>query len=302
MKFSIVVFSILAIVAASVVTSEAQGTVKKSGFVYPKVRRVNKTWSFKSAKAKGNVTYADPYYWLEGDGENKEIQQFVSDQTNLTEKYMQGCKNKDEIVNSLLEASTFENYVYAQYVTPTNGKSFYLYAITTTGDEPPLLYTASVSEFQAAKKTNFATPPGNLFLNVSLLSSDASASLNTIVVSPNGKIFGYQLTEGGVNNTWYFRSFQSPLTKAKTFPNGGEGRLKDFLPFSSIDNIFWSPDSKGIFYSTVADSNGGTNTKLSYKVRHHVWGTDNTQDITLFDSKNAGEYGENCYFYMKVSP
>jgi len=41
---------------------------------YPKVRRVNKTWSYKSAKAKGNVTYADPYYWLEGSVKEKEIQ------------------------------------------------------------------------------------------------------------------------------------------------------------------------------------------------------------------------------------
>ena len=77
---------------------------------YPSVHRVNKTWSYRSAKAKGNVTYADPYYWLEATGKNTEIQNFVSDQTKVTEDYIKGCKNKDKIDASLLEASTFDKY------------------------------------------------------------------------------------------------------------------------------------------------------------------------------------------------
>ncbi|PWN33211.1 alpha/beta-hydrolase [Meira miltonrushii] len=134
---------------------------------------------------------------------------------------MKGCKNKDTIVESLLEASNYDNYRYVKLISLNIG--------------------ASVTEFQAAKKTNFATLPGRLFLNESLLSSDGSASIGLVTVSPNGEIFSYQVLEGGVNSIWH--------------PT----------------------------------------------IRHHVWGTDNAQDVTLFDSKNAGEYGEDCYFYMELS-
>ncbi|PWN33210.1 alpha/beta-hydrolase [Meira miltonrushii] len=181
------------------------------------------------------------------------------------------------------------------------GKPFYLYGYRSIGDQPPLWYTVTVAEFQSAKKTNFATPLGRLFLNESLLSSDDSVSIVYTSVSPNGKTFAYQVSQGGDGDTWYFRSFDILLTRAKTTPRGGEGRLKDFIPLLAQDMIYWTPDSKSFFYSSIADSNGGTNPKHSYKVRHHILGTDSKQDVTVFDSKNAGEFGEDYGRWLIVA-
>jgi len=269
---------------------------------YPKVHRVNKTWSYRSAKANVNVTYADPYYWLEGSSKDKDIQQFVADQTKVTETYIQSCKNKNAIEQSLTEASTFDKYKYMVLISSNNGGTpFYLYQVIRTGDNPPVWYTATVEEFQAAKKTNFQPIPGKPFLDEALLSPDGEANILLWNTSPDGKIFGYLVIENGEVGTWFFRSFTSPLITAKTKPLGGEGRLKDILPVSA-DKISWTLDSKGIFYPKTVNSNEGTNTDLGYKIVYHAWGTDNAKDITIFDSKNAGKYASQSYYYTSISP
>jgi len=84
---------LLTLLAQSVILITAEVVKNQKAYssprlVYPKVHRVNKTWSFRSAKANGNVTYSDPYVWLEGDSSEPDIQQFIKDQNTLTEKYM----------------------------------------------------------------------------------------------------------------------------------------------------------------------------------------------------------------------
>lgn len=299
-------FSCLFIVLLALVTNAQNNGMKQVSIVkpptYPKVHRVNKTWSYRSAKAKGNVTYSDPYYWLEATGKNKDIEQFVDDQTKATETYIQGCKSKKAIDQSLLEASTFDKYKNVALVSSNiGGTPFYLYQVIRSGDQPPVWYTATVAEFQAAKKNNFQPLPGKPFLNEALLSTDGLASILIWNTSPDGKIFGYLVIENGEVGTWFFRQFTSPLVTAKTRPLGGEGRLKDILPVSA-DQISWMPDSKGIFYPKTVSSDEGTATDLGYKIVYHAWGTDNSKDITIFDSKNAGEEGGNTYYFTYMSP
>jgi prolyl oligopeptidase PreP (S9A serine peptidase family) len=270
--------------------------------VYPKVHQVNKTWSFRSAKANGNVTYFDPFYWLEGDSDDTEIKKFISDQLNVTETYIQGCKNKDAIIDSLTQASSYEKYSTVTLVTPNTGETpFYLYILTRSGDQLPLWYTASVEEFQNAKKSNFESPPGKLFLDESKLSADGSSRIAINFNSPDGKVFGYLVSNPDTVAKWYFRNFTSTLINPKTYPEGGEGRFIDIL--SPSDNyIRWSNDSKSLFYPQVEDSNNGTNPNLGYQIRYHVLGNDKSNDITIFDSKNAGEHGLNTAYFLNSSP
>ncbi|PWN31724.1 alpha/beta-hydrolase [Meira miltonrushii] len=274
------------LVAFLIVAAKSQDNVVKktsNSLVYPKVHRVSKTWSYRSAKAKGNVTYADPYFWLEGSAKEKDIQQFVADQTKLTEQYIQGCKSKDAIIKSLTEANSFDSF-------------------THSSDEAPMWYTASFKEFAAAKQNNFQSPPGKKFLNESLLSSDGSQAIIRTSVSPDGNIFGYQVVGADGVANWYFRHFNSPLLAAKTTPAGGEGSLNDMISLGAPDSLFWMPDSKAFFYSQIVDSNGGTNTDHGYKVRYHIWGTNSTKDVTIFDTKNAGSHGSDNYYYLNLSP
>ncbi|PWN33213.1 alpha/beta-hydrolase [Meira miltonrushii] len=299
-------FLLFVLLAVNAYGIEQDNGMEKVSFVksptYPKVHRVNQTWSYQSANARGNITYSDPYFWLEATGKNKEIEQFVDDQTNVTETYIQGCHNKQVIEQSLLEASTFDKYKNVALVSSNNGGTpFYLYQVIRSGDHAPVWYTATVAEFQDAKKNNFQPLPGKPFLDEALLSADGVASILIWNTSPDGKIFSYLVIESGEVGTWFFRRFTSPLITAKTKPLGGEGRLKDILPVSS-DQISWTPDCKGIFYPKTVSSDDGTNTDLGYKIVYHAWGTDNAEDITIFDSKNAGEYGDITYYFTSMSP
>ncbi|PWN33212.1 prolyl oligopeptidase [Meira miltonrushii] len=265
MQLLLTVSAFLMVLSASVANAEAQEKAVKAGLTYPKVHRVTKMWSYRSAKAKGNVTYSDPYFWLEGSSKDKSIQQFITDQSKVTEDYVQGCRNKGAIIESLTAASNYDSYGSVSLVSSnTGGSSFYIFSLSRSGNQPPVWYTASVAEFQAAKRENFATPPGEPFLDEALLSTDGSARILYTRVSPNGKIFSYLVIGAGEVGDWYFRYFDSILiNKSKAFLAGGQD--------------------------------------LGYKIRYHVWGTNSSRDITVFDSKNAGEYGSVSYYYTHVS-
>lgn len=269
---------------------------------FPKVHRVNKTWLYRSAKAKGNLTYSDPYFWLEGSKEDKDVQQFIVDQTKTTETYIQGCKGKNATIEALKEANQYDKYSYVKYISSNKGGNpFYLYSLVRAGTDGTVWYTASIAEFETAKKENFQNPSGKKFLNETLLSADGSANVLYVNTSPDGKIFSYLVIGAGDVGTWYFRNFDSPLVHAKTFPEGGEGKLKDTLPISA-DQIYWTPDSKGIFWSNTVETDEGTNSILGSKIRYHVWGVVQSKDVIVFDSKRAGDLGEYSFFFTYLSP
>lgn len=299
--FVITLITLTGIEARSGVSKRA--AVPTSQIVYPKVHRVNKTWSYESAKAKGNVTYSDPYFWLEGDASEQDIEQFVKDQNAVTEEYVKGCKGKDAITKSLIQASTYDKYKWVQQITPINknDEPFYVYSHTFSSDQAPVWYTASMKEWQSGKETNFHTPPGKPFLNESLLSEDGSQSISFPSYSPDGKVFAYLVTGNGQDGTWYFRQFDAPLLQAKTMPAGGEGRLKDILPFSA-DIPASLPNGKGIFYPKSVDTDAVTNSDLGYKIQYHEFGTDNSKDITIFDAANAGPHGQDSFYFIHLSP
>ncbi|PWN34996.1 alpha/beta-hydrolase [Meira miltonrushii] len=284
MRF-IVPFLAFALILESVILAvhpKGRKSLPTSLPAYPKVHRVDKTWSYRSAKAKGNVTYSDPYFWLEGSKNDKDIKKFIADQTNTTETYIQGWKGKNTTVQALKDA----NY-YDKYGPRWNRWDRLVYCFD--------------SEFQAARKENFKNPPGKQFLNETLLSADGSASVLYVNASPDGKVFCYLVITAGDVGTWYFRNFDSPLVHAKTFPDGGEGRLKDTLTVSA-DQLFWTPDSKAIFSPKTVETDEGTNPTLGYKMRYHVWGTEESKDIIIFDFKKAGDLGEYSFCYTYFSP
>ncbi|PWN33982.1 alpha/beta-hydrolase [Meira miltonrushii] len=261
--------------------ADAPSKPSSSGLVYPKVKRVNKQWSFRSAKANGNVTYDDPYVWLEQPPANDTaIQQFLSNQASVTESYMKRCSNLKQIQQSIQQATDYDEYDEMGLFAETSASPFYLYTLKRVGEQRPTWYKASVAEFQAGKKTNFANPPGKPFLNESLLTADGSANIvaQGVNISPDGKIFCY-LVSGDNSDfaTWYFRSINTPLVSAKTFPKGGEGSLPVNIPFNQQD-VKWTADSKGFFY-VQAQTNGDAN--ANFMLRYHKWGTSTDKDITV---------------------
>lgn len=277
----LLVFLISAFISTCSIAQAADTNPKTStGLTYPKVKRINKTWSYRSAKANSNVTYNDPYFWLEKASKDKSVQEFISDQTNVTDSFMKRCTNLKQIQQSIQHATDYDQFAELGLFAESSGSPFYLYTLKRVGDQRPTWYKASVAEFEAGKKNNFAQPPGKPFLKEVLLSPDGTANIvaEGVIVSPNGKIFCYLVSEGNSDfSTWYFRSIDNPLVDAKTFPKGGEGRIPVSIPFNQ-QNIEWTSDGKGFFYVQAETKGDATANNM---VRYHEWGTTTDKDITV---------------------
>ncbi|PWN36823.1 prolyl oligopeptidase [Meira miltonrushii] len=247
---------------------------------FPKARQVSKTWSYRSAKAHGNVTYPDPYFWMERPyTTDKEVQQFAANQQAFTEKYMSKCTNANAIDKSIRDAYDFNDYFGFTFMDDQKNP-FYFFSLKRIGENRKTYYIATPAEFEAASKTNFANPPGRKFFDENALSVDGTASLSTYYFSLDSKYFAYLVTEADASvGTWYIRETSSPLLKASKTP-GGDGRLPEAIPRCD-GSLMWKPDSSGFYYTQVNDPKGGTNTDIGSVARFHKVGTAYEKDILI---------------------
>ncbi|PWN36813.1 alpha/beta-hydrolase [Meira miltonrushii] len=259
---------------------------------FPKVKRVNKTYSYRSARANGNVTIANPYAWLEKPYDSDDdVKQFTIDQQKLTEQYMNKCTNAKSITQSIRNAFDYDDYFDWTYYD-TAKEPFYVFSLQRIDENRKTYYIASAKQVEAAKKTNFATPPGHPFFKEDGLSVNGTASLSTFVVSNNGYLIAYLVVEDESDvGTWYVRKTSSPLVNPKTKPPGGEGRLPDTILLGD-GALIWKPDDSGFFYTQVSDPKAGTNKDIGSVVRYHQMGTPYEKDITIVhpDSDESNNY------------
>lgn len=291
--FVYVSLALIAILAFESRFAECKGNswnVKKTPF--PKVKRVSKTYSYRSAKANGNVTLADPYAWLEKPYDNdEEVKRFTLDQQELTDQYVKKCTNAKSITQSIRNAFDYDDYFDWTYYD-TAKEPFYIYSLQRIDENRKTYYIASPKQVEAARKTNFASPPGHPFFKQEGLSVNGTASLSTFVVSNNGLLIAYLVVEEESDvGTWYVRKTSSPLVDPKTEPPGGEGRLPDTILLGD-GSLIWKPDDSGFFYTQVSDPKAGTNKDIGSVVRYHQMGTPYKKDITVVhsDSDESNNY------------
>lgn len=259
---------------------------------FPSVRRVNKTWSYRSAKANGNVTLLDHYAWLEDSIDTPEVQQFIDSELTLTEKYMAKCKNYDSMKQSIRDVYDYDRYGKIFYVPMRNDGSFYFYDLRLANEKQKTYYIATPEEFEAAKQTNFAEPPGKKYLSESLLSVNGTATIRYYTFSETG-LFIYSVIEADSQvGTWYIRRLHHPLTTetTKTIIPGGEGRMDDVIP-SCGSGYAWNNGTIGFFYVQRNDPKTSNTTAVGEKVRFHKIGTSHENDITIVETDtDEGNY------------
>ncbi|PWN36822.1 uncharacterized protein FA14DRAFT_152244 [Meira miltonrushii] len=271
--FALIGLSILVIFVINV-TAQTKPVWSTKQTPFQGAKRVSKTWTYQSAKAHGNVTYADPYVWMEDPIEsNPDIQEFVNNQMQLTKSYLDKCTNFDQITQSIRNAYDYDDYDDMWLFDVDVKEPFYIYSTRGANDSLRTFHLASVPEMELAKKKEF--------LVEAMLSENSTSSLITWNISPDLKTFAYLVTEEGTDTgTWYFRKLDSPLVNPKTRPPGGEDRLPDVIP-SCDGGIFWNENSSAFFYTQLNNPEGGRNTDIGSRVRHHIFGTSYEKDITV---------------------
>lgn len=245
---------------------------------FPKAKRVSKTLSFRSAKANGNVTLADPYQWLQND-DDPDTKRFIADQKKLTEAFTNKCSSIKKIEKSVRDAFNYNDY--ADVIFFDDAKvPFWFYSVVQPNEERKTYYVATPGEMEAARKTNFVNPPGKKYLVEAKLSQNATATVLYFTASLDRTMIAYLVVEADADaGTWYVRKFDSPLINPKTIVPGGEGRLPDAIPHAYQD-LRWTLDSKGFFYDSAPPINATSQDYLAV-VRYHELGTAYEKDITL---------------------
>lgn len=264
---------------------------------YPNAKRISKTYSYRSAKAKGNVTISDPYNWLEKDlTTDPDVIKFINDQTNLTESFMAKCKDQKAIEQSINDAQDYDDYNNFNLVSNAL-VPFYTYTLQRANENRQAWYVCSPEELQAAIKTKFATPPGKKFLMEEYLSENGTAGIAGWLISPNGKYFAYLVSDTGSQvSTWFVRTFDSPLLGGGKQVLGGLGHLPNDVVPNSDGGFIWTMDSKGFFYTSALPTDAGYNTEVGSTVRYHKIGTKYEQDITIVHADKTSASGADNYW------
>lgn len=268
---------------------------------YPAVKRIQKTYTYRSARAKGNVTIQDPYNYLEKPVTDADVKGFVADQSKLLESYVSKCTNRKSIEQSIRDAFEYDDYTNVDFNT-NPAVPFYTYSLKRAGDDRYIWYIATPAEMDAAVKTKFATPPGKKFLDEKFLSANNTATIGSWQTSLDGKYFAYMVADSGSQiSTWFVRTFDKPLLSGgPSTPLGGSGTLPDVIP--NVDGYFsWRLDSKSFFYTGTLPSAGGSNTDLGSSVRYHVMGTAYEKDITVVKAEPEGADGSNNFWSFITS-
>ncbi len=202
----------------------------------------------------------DNYYWL-NERENPEVIAYLEAENAYKDaalKHIAPLKDRlyDEIIGRIKQDDASVPYF-------NNG---YFYANRyETGKEYPI-YTRKKGKLEAAEQ---------ILLNVNNLAEGFDYyAVGGMAVSPNNKVMAYGIdTVGRRQYTILFKNLET-----------GE-MLKDVLP-NTTGRAVWASDNKTVFYTTKDE------TLRSSKIWRHTFGTDNSQDVEVYEEKET-TYG--CY-------
>lgn len=251
-------------------SSKAPPGSNTARITYPAVQRGTITFQYPSAKAKGNVTVADPYNWLEKPTNESDVQNFIKQQSSLFNSFLQ-CKDKDAITQSIRKANDYVFYSHFFEVgRPEDNNPSYLFAAQGK-DLAMKWYFASESEIANAKKENFAQTPGKVLVDETTLSKDGSLYIDRWAVSDDKKMAAYIVIGGDAGVELRFMD----LTTFKTLPES--------IPYGGRMSFTFTEDGKGVIYDHQAyqklDDPDPFNTQSA--ILYHKIGSDPKNDIVI---------------------
>lgn len=201
----------------------------------------------------------DPYDWLE-DSENPNTQDWLKQQKELFNEYIQSIPQRSEIktrLNALVAYDSYtipkvcgENYLFTK-LNPLKDQ-YVLYIQKGMLDEPQVL------------------------LDPMTLSQNTCVAITDYMPSPDGTLVAFGLSENGSDwNTWKVLDIETKKIR--------EDRVEKikFAP------IVWSPDSLGFYYSRFEEGNS-----VSSSIYYHTLDAPQARDQLIYQDLN-GESAAN---------
>src|SRR5216683_1907263 len=230
---------------------------------YPKTPKVNQVDDYHGTKV------ADPYRWLE-DANSKETGEWVTEQNEVTEAYLNKLPMRDRI-----RARLTNLWNYPKYEPPHREGEHYFFQKNDGLQNQSVLYV---------QKSLKAEP--RVLLDPNYLSKDGTIALSGYSPSHNGKLLAYYLSDGG--SDWHDIVLRDMETGAD---------LSDHLTNIKFSGASWTLDNKGFLYSRFPKPD--TKKKLQaenrdQKIYYHTIGTDQSADQLVYERPDIPEWGLNA--------
>jgi prolyl oligopeptidase len=240
----------------------AHTTLAQQKIKYPYARKTNVTDDYFGNKV------ADPYRWME-DLESPELKDWIDKENIITSDYLKKIPFREKMKNRLTEI-----WNYTKYSDPFKAGNYYFYYKNNGLQNQFVLYRM--------KDLN-AEP--EVFIDPNSFSEDGTIALVDISVSNDDKYLAYSVSKSG--SDWmeiYVRDIES------------NSHLPDHITNVKFYNAAWFKD--GFYYGTYSLPENGN--KLSeknqnQKVYYHKLGTEQSQDVLVFEDKNNPEV--SCFFW-----
>lgn len=275
--------------------SKTSDMTESSGhFKYPSVERKEEL-----VENIFGVNVSDPYRYLE-DPHGDSTREFIKNQNDVTEPFLQKCPYRAKIKDILSAAQD-----YKKIGCPfKRGDKYYFYM--NSGLQPQsVLYEQDTLDSEP-----------RVFFDPNSLSEDGTVALKTTAFSPDHRYFAYALSYSGSD---WAEIFIRDLKTGKDLPE----KLKR-AKFTSIE---WTHDNNGFFYASYPAQEGGetgtaTELNINHTIYYHTVNTNQSEDVLKvnfpdhpkwivgFELSNDGKYlyvfptegcDDNKWYYVDLT-
>ncbi len=239
-----------------------QETSLSEKFEYPVSRTGDVTDNYHGTQV------ADPYRWLEDDvRESDDVRKWVTQQNELTFKYLQSLPYRNAINDRLTQL-----WDYEKYGAPFRRGERYFFFKNDGLQNQSVLY-----------QQDSLDAPAKVLLDPNEWASDGTIALGSLSFSPDGQLLAYSVQEAGSDwQTW-------KVLEVAT----GEQRT-DEIEWSKFGSVSWTADNQGFYYSAYdppAAEGQFQELNLGQKVYYHQLGDAQADDKLVHQNADEPEWG-----------
>ncbi len=232
----------------------------KTAFAYPLAKESDHVDDYHGTKVK------DPYRWLE-DPDAAESRAWIDAENRVTATYLEKVAAREELKKRLTQL-----WDYERYGAPWKEGKRYFFWKNNGLQNQSVLYTLDKLDGEP-----------RVLLDPNAISKDGTTALSSMEITDDGKLMAYSLAEGGSDwQTW----------RLKDVATGND--LPDVLKWSKWSSAAWLPDDSGFYYSRYPEPEAGKELEAAnywHKIYLHKIGTDQKDDVLVFDDKEHKERG-----------
>ncbi len=221
--------------------------------IYPEAMRSNHEDEY-----FGEVV-ADPYRWME-DLDSNEVAAFVEAENEMSIPYLEALPVRELTAKRIDELWSFESFRL-----PVAEGGHYFYRRNDGSQDQDVLYL-----------TDDLSEQGRVLIDPNTFSDDATISLSTYAVSPDGALVAYSTSDGGSDwKTWHVRDVSTGKD------------LDGLIEGTKFTGVSWDRDSGGFYYSRYPWKEGGeegaADDSKQVKIYHHKIGEPQSSDEMVYE-------------------